>query len=132
MHYFSLEYGEWAVIHGDGSSTAGRSQLIHCNMWFSQGQINAIVPVSSIPAGAHFCVVVPLWPSYFYIPKINILAIRMEAAIALLIMSRRPSVSRESKQKLGSGWAHESSQVAVGQSPLPFHVDGKMHLQHPR
>lgn len=125
MHYFSLEYGEWAVIHGDGSSTAGRSQLIHCNMWFSQGQINAIVPVSFIPAGAHFCVVVPLWPSYFYIPKINILAIRMEAAIALLIMPRKPSVSRESKQKWVQAGLMRAAKLPLAKAHCPSTRMGK-------
>lgn len=123
MYWFSLKNGECAVIHGDGSSRAGRSQLTHCNVWFSQGQINTIVPVSSIPAGADFCIVVPVWPSY--IPKINILAMRTEAAIALLMMSMRPSMSRISRQKHVQAGIMRAAKLLLAKAHCPSMRMGK-------
>lgn len=100
-------------MHWDGSSrTVGRQSTCY-NVWSSQGQINAVVPFSCVPAGPHFCfgIVVPLSLCFVYIPKSNFLAMRLEAAIHFLMMLRRSSVSRESKQSWGLGWAPGSCRV---------------------
>lgn len=130
MHQFSLKYGQWA---GDGSSRAIGRQPTWCSVWFSQWQINAAVPFSCVPAGAHVClgIAVYLSLSFVYIPVINFSARRQEAAIHFPVMSRRLSMSGESKQSQDSGWSPESRHIAIGWSLLPFYKDGKMCLQHP-
>ena len=88
-------------MHWDGSSrTVGRQPTCY-HAWSSQGQINAVVPFSCVPAGPHFClsIMVPLSPSFVYIPEINFLPMRLEAASHVLMVSSRSNVSRESKQR---------------------------------
>lgn len=116
-------------MQGGGSSRAVGSQPTWSDAWFSQGQIHAVFLLELTSASID--IVVPLSLSFVYIPKINFLTVRLEAAVHFPMMSRMPSVSRESKPSQGLGWAPESSPVAIGQNLSPFHKDGKRRLQHP-
>lgn len=94
-------------LHWDESSSAVGGEPSCYSVWFSQGQINAVGSFSHVFDGALFCLdtVVPLSVFFsiffskrlFYILKIILSALRLQVEIHFPMVSRSPSMSRESK-----------------------------------
>lgn len=99
---FALKYREQAAIfHWDGRSSAVGRDPICYSVWFSQGQINAIISFSHVPHEADFCLDIVASLSLFFSSiflKLFFLTSRLQVEIHFPMVSRRPSMSRESKQ----------------------------------